>query len=296
MMFVSNKKKSLLYRPKFSKDFRNVYNTFVTIHIIHVPFETFNIFFKRRSIMDNALSVIQETEILGKKIQMYGSIENPWFMATDVSTWIEHSNARSMIRTVDENEKGVKNVYTPGGIQAKWFLTEDGLYEVCMQSRKPIAKQMKKEIKKYLKSIRLTGAAIPLGDEQKMVSYYFSSLSSETQSVIVNELIAKNKELQQFYDDLMNTEGLISINTCAKELGIGEYTLFAYLRKKKIFFYDKDNVNVPYERFRKEGKFAVKETPCHDGKIRSVTYVTKKGLDYIRKLLRKDGYYDVEVA
>lgn len=245
---------------------------------------------------NEVLTVIQETEILGKKIQMYGSIEYPWFMATDVSTWIEHSNARSMIKTVDQDEKEVKNVYTLGGIQSKWFLTEDGLYEVCMQSRKPIAKQMKKEIKKYLKSIRLTGAAIPVGDEQKMVSHYFSSLSSETQGVIVNELIAKNKELQQFYDDLMSTEGLMSVNTCAKELGIGEYTLFAYLRGKKVFFYDKDMVNIPYERFRKEGKFAVKETPCHDGKIRSVTYVTKKGLDYIRKILRKDGYYDVEVA
>lgn len=247
--------------------------------------------------MDNAvLAVIQETEILGKKIQMYGSIELPYFMATDVAEWINHSNARSMIKTVDEDEKGVKNVYTLGGVQSKWFLTEDGLYECCMQSRKPIAKQMKKEIKKYLKSIRLTGAAIPTGNEQKMVSYYFSSLSSETQGVIVNELIEKNKELQQFYDDLMNTEGLMSMNTCAKELGIGEYTLFAYLRGKKVFFYDKDKVNVPYERFRKEGKFAVKETPCHDGRIRSVTYATKKGLNYIRKILRKDGYYNGEVA
>lgn len=246
--------------------------------------------------MDNVLTVIQETEILGNRIQMYGSVEFPWFMATDVATWIEHSNARSMIKTVDQDEKGVKSVYTLGGIQSKWFLSEDGLYEVCMQSRKPIAKEMKKEIKKYLKSIRLTGAAIPAGNEQKMVSYYFSSLSSETQGVIVNELMEKNKELQQFYDDLMNTEGLMSMNTCAKELGIGEYTLFAYLRGKKIFFYDKDMVNIPYERFRKEGKFAVKETPCHDGRIRSVTYATKKGLEYIRKQLRKDGYYDMEVA
>ena len=49
---------------------------------------------------------------------------------------------------------------------------------------------------------------------------------------------------------------------------------------------------MPYERFRKEGKFVVKETPCHDGNIRSVTYATKKGLDYVRKLLRKNGYYD----
>lgn len=248
---------------------------------------------------EKTLTVIQETEILGNKIQMYGSIENPLFKATDVANWIEHSKVSVMLKTIDDNEKvKVNNVYSENrtGGNGTWFLTEDGLYEVCMQSRKPIAKEMKKEIKKYLRSIRLTGAAIPSGDEQKMVSYYFSSLSSETQGIIVSELIEKNKELQQFYDDLMNTEGLMSINTCAKELGIGEYTLFAYLRGKKVFFYDKDNVNVPYERFRKEGKFTVKETPCHDGKIRSVTYVTKKGLNYIRKLLRKDGYYDVEVA
>ncbi len=266
--------------------------------------------------MSNAvLTVIQETEILGRKIQMYGTIESPLFLAKDVADWIDYQyvpgksvrNTSKMLKLAENEEKikailGIPIKNTPnghGGLRQNtemWFLTEDGLYEVCMQSRKPIAKQMKMEIKKYLKSIRLTGAAIPTGNEEKMVSYYFSSLSQETQGVIVNELIAKNKELQQFYDDLMNTEGLMSVNTCAKELRIGEYTLFAYLRRKKIFFYDKDMVNIPYERFRKEGKFAVKETPCHDGKIRATTYVTKKGLEYIRKLLRKDGYYDTEVA
>ena len=39
--------------------------------------------------------------------------------------------------------------------------------------------------------------------------------------------------------------------------------------------------------------FAVVETPCADGKYRPITYATKKGLEYIRKLLRKDGYYDL---
>ena len=218
------------------------------------------------------------------------------FLASDVADWIEHSQTSKMVKSVDDDEKLIGTLFLSGQNRDTWFLTEDGLYEVCMQSRKPIAKKIKKEIKQYLKSIRLTGAAIPYGKEQEMVNYYFSSLSSDLQGKIVNELIEKNKELQTFYDDLMNTEGLMQMNTVAKELGIGEYTLFAYLRGKKVLFYDKDMVNVPYERFRKEGKFAVKETPCHDGKIRSVTYSTKKGLDYIRKLLRKDGYYDVPIV
>lgn len=246
--------------------------------------------------MSEVLTVIQETEILGEKIKVYNNIETPLFLASDVAEWIEHSQTSKMVKSVDDDEKLMGTLFLSGQNRDAWFLTEDGLYEVCMQSRKPIAKKMKKEIKKYLKSIRLTGAAIPHGREQEMVNYYFSSLSSDLQGKIVNELIEKNKELQTFYDDLMNTEGLMQMNTVAKELGIGEYTLFAYLRGKKVLFYDKDMVNVPYERFRKEGKFAVKETPCHDGKIRSVTYSTKKGLDYIRKLLRKDGYYDVPIV
>lgn len=181
------------------------------------------------------------------------------------------------------------------GVQ-QW-ITEQQMYDFLIEAHTEKSKTFKKWLtNEVLPTIEKTGAYIEEGREHEMVSYYFSSLSSETQGMIVNELIEKNKELQQFYDDLMSTEGLMSMNTCAKELGIGEYTLFAYLRGKKIFFYDKDNVNVPYERFRKEGKFAVKETPCHDGRIRSVTYATKKGLDYIRKQLRKDGYYSVEVA
>lgn len=38
--------------------------------------------------------------------------------------------------------------------------------------------------------------------------------------------------------------------------------------------------------------FSVVETPCADGKYRPVTYATKKGLEYIRKLLRHDGLYN----
>ena len=41
--------------------------------------------------------------------------------------------------------------------QSALFLTEDGMYEVLMQSRKPIAKQFKKQVKIIFKSIRKHG-------------------------------------------------------------------------------------------------------------------------------------------
>lgn len=97
----------------------------------------------------------------------------------------------------NENEKLVVKLLPPDDNQARdcIVLTEDGLYEICMRSTKPIAKEMKKEIKQYLKSIRLTGVAIPQGREEEMVEYYFSGLSSDLQGKIVNELMEKNKEL-----------------------------------------------------------------------------------------------------
>lgn len=238
------------------------------------------------------LRIVDKTEILGKTITMYGSVESPLFMASSVAEWIEHSNTSMMLKKIDDEEKGINNVYTLGGNQEKWFLSEYGLYEVCMQSRKPIAKQMKKEIKQYLKSIRLTGAAIPQGQEERMVKHYFSGLSQELQEKIVDELIQKNQELQEFYNDLINTEGLYHMNIVAKELKIGRNKLFAYLRGKAIMFYQ-DNSNVPYQRFMNQGLFSVVESPCADGQYRPVTYATKKGLEYIRKYLRKDGFYSI---
>ena len=245
---------------------------------------------------NEVLKVVTEKEILGKQIKMYGSIENPYFVASDVAEWLGERDGYTVARKVDDEEKDTQIVCTLGGNQKTTVLTEDGLYDACMLSRKKIAKPLKKEIKKYLKSIRLTGASVPVGNEQKMVNYYFSSLSSDLQGKIVNELMEKNKELQQFYDDLMNTEGLMSMNTVSKELnGFGLKTLYAYLRGKKIMFY-KEGVNIPYQRFMNQGLFKVVESPCADGKYRPTTYATKKGLDYIRKLLHKDGYYDTEVA
>ena len=45
----------------------------------------------------------------------------------------------------------VNNVYVTSrarDTQEMWFLTENGVYEVLMLSRKPIAKEFKKEVKK----------------------------------------------------------------------------------------------------------------------------------------------------
>ena len=85
---------------------------------------------------------LEQREVLGQDFKIYGDKENPLFLAKDVKDWIEHSDVSTMLRKIDQDEKETNNVCTLGGNQQAWFLTEDGLYEVLMQSRKPIAKDI----------------------------------------------------------------------------------------------------------------------------------------------------------
>ena len=99
------------------------------------------------------LQVIDKRNILDHEVTTYGDLENPLFLAKDVAEWIEYgiSNVSKMVKNVDDDEKIIARTNNTSAT----FLTEDGLYEVLMQSRKPIAKQFKKKVKKLLKDLRL---------------------------------------------------------------------------------------------------------------------------------------------
>lgn len=109
----------------------------------------------------NEVTVLEnEVTLMGKTFNVYGTVEEPLFRAKDVADWIEHSNVSAMIQSIDEDEKAINIVYTPGGNQEVLFLTENGVYEVLMLSRKPIAKEFKKEVKKMLHILRTKKATL----------------------------------------------------------------------------------------------------------------------------------------
>ena len=103
-----------------------------------------------------------EVTLMGKTFSVYGTVEEPLFRANEVADWIEHSNVSAVLQSIDEDEKvkmvcEVNNVYVTSrarDTQEMWFLTENGVYEVLMLSRKPVAKEFKKEVKKMLHALR----------------------------------------------------------------------------------------------------------------------------------------------
>ena len=114
--------------------------------------------------MANEIHVLKQTELLGQQLTVYGTMEQPLFLAKDVAEWIEHTDTSTMMRCVDSDEKLVQTLFVSGQDREVWLLTEDGLYEVLMQSRKPIAKQFKKGVKNILREIRTTGGYLATSD------------------------------------------------------------------------------------------------------------------------------------
>ncbi len=77
-----------------------------------------------------------------------------------------------MVDNIDEDEKLIGTIFLSGQKREAWLVSEDGLYEILMQSRKPIAKQFKKGVKEILKTIRHIGGYIATKVTPKGQQYF----------------------------------------------------------------------------------------------------------------------------
>lgn len=211
----------------------------------------------------NELKIIQEQEILGKPFTVYGDFENPLFLAKEVAEWIEHSDMTRMVSLVDEDEKLKRTIYVSGQNREMWFLTEDGVYEVLMQSRKPIAKQFKKEVKAVLKSIRKHGAymtpekleevllnpdtMIKLCTALKEEQNKNKTLQLQNAALSVDNQIMKPKA--DYFDELVERGLDTGIRETAKELHIKERKFVKFLTEKKYLYRDKKGKLQPYSNY-----------------------------------------------
>lgn len=174
------------------------------------------------------VKIIDERVVFEKNFRVYGDFENPLFLGKDVADWIDYAykdkekgirNVNMMLETVDNDEKIKMAIMFPSGkLQEMWFLTEDGLYEVLMLSRKPIAKKWKKKVKEILKEIRKTGS---YGKKKKSLAEMFLE-----QAQINLEYEIKMNEMQS---DIRRLENNQRRTITSKQL-----TVIAYANMKGI--------------------------------------------------------------
>ncbi|WP_051331192.1 BRO-N domain-containing protein [Aneurinibacillus terranovensis] len=92
----------------------------------------------------------------GQSVRVIIKDGEPWWVSKDVCDAL--SIARTQIRRLDDDEKGVHLMHTPGGQQDIAIVNEYGLYSLILGSRKPEAKVFKRWIThEVLLAIRTTG-------------------------------------------------------------------------------------------------------------------------------------------
>lgn len=204
--------------------------------------------------MANQIEVLKQTELLGQQFEVYGTPQEPLFLAKEVAKIIGYSkgNQNKLVNLVDEDEKVRNIVTTPGGNQEVWFLTENGLYEVLMQSRKPIAKQFKKGVKAILKEIRTNGGYIASQQEDtpemimaRALQVAQSTIERHQQQLQAAQatITSQNQQLKAQAPKEAFAEKNIVENLRSSENGciiaIDYYNIYSWARISKVFEQDK---------------------------------------------------------
>jgi prophage antirepressor-like protein len=259
----------------------------------------------------NEIKIINKSTLLDKEIDVWGSVEHPLFRANDLMSWLDIKNVTSLIGRVDQDEVLKLNLSSRSG--ETWFLTEDGLYEVLMCSRKPIAKQFRKGVKKILHEIRIKGGYIATNendsDEDIMARAYVIAQRTlarreerikqlETQTEQQAETInLQKKELTvaapkaEYYDKTLASTSCMTTTQVADDLHITARTLNAKLKDLGIIYSQSGqwHLKMPYKGWNLAGTRTYNYQSSNGETLTSTTLVwNQRGKRFIIALYNND--------
>lgn len=232
----------------------------------------------------NELKVLNEQEVLGKQFRVYGTAEEPLFVANDVADWIEHSNVTEMLRGIDDDEKLVSTILRAGQNRQMNLLTENGLYEVLMQSRKPIAKQFKKEVKEILKTIRKHGIYATDNVIDNILNNPDFGIELLTK---LKEERAARVEAERKNAILMHVNKTYTITEIAKELGLKSAMQLNRILAEKKIQYQVNGTWLMYSKYSDCGYEEIKQEVLDSGKVIYPRRITQMGREFILDLFEK---------
>lgn len=248
-------------------------------------------------IMRNEIKIFESPEF-GRIRTVSDERGEPWFCLADVCKVLGLKQNGVVMRL----EKGVistEPLSTRGGTQMANFVSEDGLYDVILDSRKPSARAFRKWVtSEVLPQIRRTGGYVPLSaeDDEKTIlakAVRILNRTLEQKDVLLRrkeELIEEQRPKVEFADALTAGDGCILISELAKLLTrngfvTGRTRLYRWMREHGYIF---KRSTEPIQMWVERGIFAQSVTVIktnHGSEERVTTKVTGKGQEYFLRLL-----------
>lgn len=232
------------------------------------------------------------------KIRTLNINNEPWFVGKDVAEILGYKDTSdAMKRHVDEDDKGVGEIPTPGGKQNMKIINESGLYSLILSSKLPSAKKFKKWVtSEVLPTIRKHGAYMTdnaleqaIANPDFMIGLLQNLKKEKEEKKRLQEekckleiKIEEDRPKVTFAERVMKSGDNILVRELAKIISdegftIGEKRLYTQLRK---WGYVCKNSTEPTQRAMNQKYFVVKvgtiNTPYGIKEIKT-TRVTPKG-------------------
>lgn len=184
------------------------------------------------------VQVFNNVEFGDVRVIMQG--EQPWFVGKDVASVLGYGDTAQAIRKhVDNEDKGVVELTTPGGKQRATIINESGLYSLILSSKLPSAKQFKRWVtSEILPTIRQHGAYLtPEKVEEVLMNpdtiiKLATQLKAEREGRIKAETALKAATPKvEYYDEYMDREETFTVTFVANTLAMGQHQLYKKLRE-----------------------------------------------------------------
>jgi prophage antirepressor-like protein len=222
----------------------------------------------------------------------------PWFVAADVAAVLDLGNAHSSLALLDDDERGLHTVDTPGGAQQMTTVSEAGLYAMIIRSRKPQARAFRRWIThEVIPSIRRTGAySLPAPDpaspaELTRMDILRMAIDSEEGRLLAEARVAELEPAAAAWDQLASADQDFSVREAAlilqrdPHIDTGERRLFGVLRGMGLV----DRQDRPYQRHAQHVRLRPRSYTDRASGVempgRPQVRVTVAGLQYLHRRL-----------
>lgn len=229
----------------------------------------------------------------------------PWFVGKDIAEILKYQRTADAISShVDDEDKGVGKIQTPGGMQKVILINESGLYSLILSSKLPNAKRFKHWVtSEVLPAIRRHGAYMTEEALEKAITEpdFLIRLATQLKEEKAKRLEAEKqveaaKPKVLFADAVSASHTSILVGELAKILRgngveIGQRRLFAWLREHGYLIKRQGtDYNMPTQMAMELGLFEIKEGSYVNGSganiITKTPKVTGRGQTYfINKFL-----------
>lgn len=96
--------------------------------------------------MSNRIDVVGSVSFDGRVLNIYGDVNEPLFRATDIAELFGYSdgNAWKLISVCEEKDRIKLTTFIGNQRRVASFVTMEGLFDIVFESRKPVAKELRK--------------------------------------------------------------------------------------------------------------------------------------------------------